>query len=337
MDAIGGSSERFDRDAVLAAAGPTLEALQAEARGALRSMKRLIAVAAIIPVVVVAGVFGLGVGALIVPVVLTLIVVFVVVAMRASKRIFAARSQVMEAIAPALGMTFTARPAEPINLAAFEGTYYASLFKYARCDDVLAGERGGVAFEIFDAKVTGRSKGADGEWRAGTPPKWLEGVAFNVTRVVRVEVPGRWTSRTVVVKDAGVANRLYQPKGMERVRLVDARFEQVFEVFSTDQTEARAFLDPVVMERLLELEHLFESTGSGEDEPPPAVAVFADGALLTAMPLAQAHQEGARKLKLADVDGLVVKVLLDEIDAVLGVVDAVARGPAPAVESEAAP
>jgi hypothetical protein len=335
-----GSVGRIDRDAVLAAAGPELEALKAEARSAVSSLKRLFAFGALMPILMFATMVGFAFGIRIVPAVVVFpafvafVVVLVVLALQAAKRIFKARSRVMKALAPALGLSFAPRPPEPIDLSVFEGTYYGSLFKYSRSQDVLSGERAGAAFEIFDAALTGRSKGPDGKWRAGQPPKWLEGIAFNLTRVVRVEVPGRWTSRTVIIKDFGLVNRFYQPEGMERVRLVDPAFEKLFEVFSTDQTEARAFLSPVIMERLLGLEDLFETKRrrNEEDAPPPAVGVFADGAFMLAFPFAQVRDDDdvLSKIKLTAVDDMVVDLILKELDAVLGVVDAVAGPEAPA-------
>jgi hypothetical protein len=315
---------RFDRDAVLAAAGPEIEVLQREARAAVTALRRVMAAGFVFPILFFAGIFFGAFGVLLFPAMLVFSVVMLALGVRYASRLFRQRSRVMEAVAPALGLTFAARAA--IDLSPFEGSYYGGLFKYARCDDVLTGARAGAAFQIFDAKVTARSKGPDGEWRAGQPPKWLEGVAFNVSRVVRVEVPGRWTARTVIMPDQGIANRLQQPKGMERVGLVDSRFEKAFEVFSTDQIEARALLTPVVMERLTALEALFPKPKDSDDSPPPKITEFDRGVLMTAMPLAtgRAWSELPARIKPGQVDQLVLDQILWEIDAVLGVVEAVA-------------
>jgi hypothetical protein len=325
-------SARFDREAVLSAAGPEIAALQAEVRDAVRGLKRVMAAGVAFPILFIASIFVAAPGLLLFPAFVAFGGALVFFSMRYASRIYRARSKVIAAIAPALGLSFAARPAAPIDLTAFAGSYYGELFKLVRCEDVIAGERGGIAFQIFDAKLTARSKGPDGKWRPGHPPKWLEGVAFQVTRIVRVEAPGRWTSRTVIAPDAGLANRLQQPKGMERVRLVDPRFEKLFEVYSTDQTEARALLTPVLMERLTALDELFAvpKSRSSEDSPPPKITVFADGVLLTALPLTggRSWSETGSKLKLAQVDALVVDRILWEIDAALGVVDAVAGPPA---------
>lgn len=61
--------------------------------------------------------------------------------------------------------------------------------------------------------------------------------------------------RTVIVRDAGILN----PKtlqDMSRVRLVDAGFEALFEVYSDDQVEGRSLMTPDFMQRLLDFDVL---------------------------------------------------------------------------------
>lgn len=61
--------------------------------------------------------------------------------------------------------------------------------------------------------------------------------------------------RTVVVRDAGILN----PKtlqDMSRVRLVDAGFEALFEVYSDDQVEGRSLMTPDFMQRLIDFDGL---------------------------------------------------------------------------------
>src|SRR5262249_13184900 len=103
----------------------------------------------------------------------------------------------------------------------------------------------------------------------------------------------------------------------------------IFEVYSTDQTEARALLDPSLMERLTALEALFKQP-SADESPPPVVAVFADGAFLVAAPFSAGAplQEIRGRGALARLDAYVADQLLAEIDVALGVVDAVTGGPA---------
>lgn len=234
-----------------------------------------------------------------------------------SRSIFDARRAVIEAMAPALNLTFEREPSEPANFEIFKDTYAYGLVQHAKAEDVLIGERGGARFRVFDAKVYARSKGPDGEWRKNEPPPFLKGIVFSAVRVVAVEVPGRWTSRALIIRDSGLANRLYKPSGMDKVRLVDRAFERVFEIFSTDQTEARAVLTPDVMERLMNLEDQFDV----EENPP--VAVFDNGVFAVLLhPLASAgvnlNNKGAPGREA------LLNAAVNEMEAVMDVVDALA-------------
>ena len=50
----------------------------------------------------------------------------------------------------------------------------------------------------------------------------------------------------------------YRIKGLERVKLEDTKFEKIFEVFSSDQIEARYLLTTAFMERMLRLRDLYD-------------------------------------------------------------------------------
>ncbi len=312
----------IDRDAVMRAAGPEIEAVKDEAQALVARMRRP-------PLVGIALTIGFGV--LLAPIGLFPLGVFLGILvmsgwvvlrfLRSARSLFDARRAVHKAIAPALDMTFHPAPTRNIDLAAFRGTYWGQVLGQSKLEDALEGTRGGVRVTLADAKIYGRSKGPDGEWRANEPPKWLKGVVFSMVRIIAVEAPGRWTARTVVVRDQGLVNSFYTPKELEKVALVDRQFEKVFEVVSSDQTEARAVLTPDVMERLMTLEDLF----TGVDTPP--VAVFENGVFLVAMSVAStptASTEPETRDELADVT---VERVLDEIEAVMSVVDALTGKP----------
>lgn len=65
-------------------------------------------------------------------------------------------------------------------------------------------------------------------------------------------IPKAFAGRTVLFTDHGIFNMLggFGRSG-ERVHLEDPRFEEAFEVYSTDQIEARYLLTPAFMERVL--------------------------------------------------------------------------------------
>jgi hypothetical protein len=70
--------------------------------------------------------------------------------------------------------------------------------------------------------------------------------------------PREFLGVTIVRRDLGVFNVFGGGESnghkLERVRLVDPSFEKAFEVWGTDQVEARYLLHPVMMERLIALE-----------------------------------------------------------------------------------
>ena len=69
--------------------------------------------------------------------------------------------------------------------------------------------------------------------------------------------------QTLVKKDHGSFLRMFQSKdeGFQKVILEDVKFENIFEVYSTDQVEARYILTTAFMERILQVADIFKSTG----------------------------------------------------------------------------
>ncbi len=74
---------------------------------------------------------------------------------------------------------------------------------------------------------------------------------------VLLEMNKNFAGQTVVLQDKGFLNAFYHIKGLERVRLEDSKFEKIFEVFSSDQIEARYLLTTAFMERMLKLRDLY--------------------------------------------------------------------------------
>jgi hypothetical protein len=76
-----------------------------------------------------------------------------------------------------------------------------------------------------------------------------------------VEHPAKVLGQTVLARDMGIFNAMSAPAGMKRAGLVDSGFEKTFELWTTDQVEARYLVTPLVMERLLALEQKFHGKG----------------------------------------------------------------------------
>lgn len=75
---------------------------------------------------------------------------------------------------------------------------------------------------------------------------------------VTFEMNKRFKGQTVVLKDSGFFNRFKGFKGFERVTLEDPVFEKIFEVYGTNQVEARFLLTPVFMEQVIKLKDLYK-------------------------------------------------------------------------------
>lgn len=109
-------------------------------------------------------------------------------------------------------------------------------YQSAKLEDRIDGHVSGVDFELCEGKFSRK----DAKWRA-----LMLVYSFNKS----------FDGETTVVADTNwVGNALERLRQSgERVRLEDPRFEDQFEVFSTDQIEARYLLTPRFMERIVEL------------------------------------------------------------------------------------
>jgi hypothetical protein len=128
-------------------------------------------------------------------------------------------------------------------------------FGVKKVEDEILGAYRGVPVNIVEAKLETGGKNSR--------------VVFNGL-LAELAFPGRFAGVTVVAKDGGLLGNalraFVQASGLERVRLEDPRFEERYQVYSSDQISARALLTPAVMERLMELER------QTQGDPPRLVA-----------------------------------------------------------------
>ncbi len=110
--------------------------------------------------------------------------------------------------------------------------------------DHISGEVSGVPITMCDAELTKR-RGSGKSSRTVT--------VFRGPLVI-ARFPKPSTGRTIVVPDGGSIGNFFaglrQDAG-ERVKLESPEFERAFEVYSSDQIEARYLITPTMMERLL--------------------------------------------------------------------------------------
>jgi len=80
-------------------------------------------------------------------------------------------------------------------------------------------------------------------------------------KVLLIKIHKTFSGKTVIKKDAGSLFNWINSRGsnLKQIKLEDPRFEEKFEVYSTDQVEARYVLSPAFMERLLQLAELYKT------------------------------------------------------------------------------
>jgi hypothetical protein len=131
---------------------------------------------------------------------------------------------------------------------------------------------------------------------------------------MRIAFPKRFLGVTIVQRDI---QRWFKPAGFQRIGLEWSRFEKLFEVFGTDQVEARFLVHPVFMERLMAV----ETAMAGKS----LRCAFEGGDLLVAV-------EGGDLFEIVDVfkplpDRAATEKGVAELRAVLGLIDTILAPP----------
>ena len=165
-----------------------------------------------------------------------------------------AKTTIMNEVSSAFDLDYTLQPMQPPVLSRFRNLQLLPNWDRSSFEDMLTGQRGGSAFEFFEATLKQRRTTTDSKGRSRT--RYV--TVFDGQCLV-VHFPKPFLGVTKVFRDAGIFNVF---KGMgnkeDPVRLEDPKFEKAFEVVSTDQIEARFLLTPDFMEKLLELEQTFQ-------------------------------------------------------------------------------
>lgn len=118
-------------------------------------------------------------------------------------------------------------------------------FTRSKFEDLFAGDYKGCAFELYEGHLEQRHSDSKGRTRYSTVFRG---------QLVRMHFPRDFLGVTIVRRDAGVFNMFGGREGLKKVGLEDPVFEKAFEVWGSDQVEARYLLHPVLMQRLLDLE-----------------------------------------------------------------------------------
>jgi hypothetical protein len=153
------------------------------------------------------------------------------------------------AIAEAMGATFRVAAFDPPAFERLKGLRLVPGYARSNFEDLFSGAHKGARYDLYEAHLEQRTTDSKGRTRYTTVFRG---------QLIRMHFPREFLGVTIVRRDAGVFNVFgggdLDGRKLERVRLVASEFEKAFEVWGTDQVEARYLLHPVMMERLIELE-----------------------------------------------------------------------------------
>lgn len=168
-------------------------------------------------------------------------------------------------------------------------------------EDEVKGRRGDRFFSLCEVRLQVRTKGKRRSKRTV-----FHGQLFEI------EYRRRFAGVTVLRRDMGALNALFKPgKNFQRVGIVASEFEKAFEAWSTDQVEARDILDPIVLERFIELERLFGGK--------KLRAAFVDGRALIAVETGDRLGVGTMFRPIDGIDR--VRTILDEFGVIFDLID----------------
>jgi hypothetical protein len=168
--------------------------------------------------------------------------------------------------------------------------------------DMVTGIHAGCAYLLYEAHLVRIVR-----TRNGTRRRTLfRGL------LIRLVFPRAFAGTTLVLRDGGVFNAARDAfTRLDRVGLGDTVFERQFEVLGSDQVEARYLVDPVFMERLMEVETRFAANDIR--------CAFQDGALHIAFSRQNAFEPDDLQRPLTDPAN--ARRIHDEMVAILDLID----------------
>jgi len=207
----------------------------------------------------------------------------------------------LERIARHFGFTYSGDPGRPALYDHYRRLKLLPGHDREKFEDQVSGRYGGAAFTVGEAHLESQSSGKHRSRRT----------VFH-GQLIAVDYPRRFRGATVVQRDMGAFNALSRPsKEFRRVGLSSPAFEKAFEAWTTDEVEAHALLDPVVLERFQELERLFNGK--------KLRAAFDEGKLLIAVETGDRMTIGTMFRPIGGVER--VEKILKEFDLIFDLID----------------
>ncbi len=141
------------------------------------------------------------------------------------------------------------------------------VFSTRASEDFISGAHLGVSIQLHESTLSRRQNKST--------------VTVFQGLILELGFPREFQGKTILLKDGGMLGNFFTGsdfKGLAHVQLEDPEFEKIFQVFGSDQVEARFLLTTAFMERLLNLARLRGSRGSAVQ------CVFEHSKLVIAIP-----------------------------------------------------
>jgi hypothetical protein len=124
----------------------------------------------------------------------------------------------------------------------------------------------------------------------------------------------KFLGHTILRRDSSKVSKWFMEKGskLEHANLVDPEFEKMFDVFTSDQVEARYLIDPAMIETLKELAAAFESG--------IVMAAYYGAKTLILIPSKKNHFE-PQGIRIAATDPGSVQNMKHDLEQVLNLID----------------
>jgi hypothetical protein len=229
---------------------------------------------------------------------------YVIAYMPLSRVAKAVKGKSMDALAAAIGCHYQHEGFHPVALDRFRHYRLLPGSDRESFEDYFRGMRHGCGFDLYEAHLEDERRDKDGD---------TDWVTVFRGQLIQIEFPKKFLGITIVRRDSGIFNVFGGMENMQRVGLSDLRFERAFEVYSTDQVEARYLVHPVFMERLLELEETFKGKALR--------CCFQAGYLILALEGGNKFEAGDMFKPISDPDR--AKTFVREIAQILKLIDAV--------------
>jgi hypothetical protein len=230
----------------------------------------------------------------------------------------ATKAQSLTAIANAIGCTYQVAAFDPAALPEFKELRLLPSCDRSSFEDCFDGSHHGCKFAFYEGHLENKVQSKNGT-------RWV--TVFR-GQLIRIAFPKKFLGTTIIRRDRGMFNFMQRwMSTLQHVGLGDSRLEKAFEVYSSDQVEARYLIHPVFMERLLELETAFKGKNLR--------GAFAEGDLLIAIEGGDKFEVGSMFSNLNDIAR--ARSIVGDVAEIMRLIDAVLTAEQGALPNETGP